>query len=272
MLISCTADLNRIDIQQLFTSFNNFSQNFILDENLRGKLGGKASFAACWDNHMNFVPSSLAAQADIEIINGELLKFDPMLSLSKYINVEELKHIKFKTLKNTIFIYDQNIQIPEMLINTSAFNIALSGTHSFDNDFDYRLRVALSDVLFKKAKRKKREIEDYMIMENEVEKTVIPVSIIGNPDDFKVEFDSKRAFDLIKENIQRQGTEMKEIFGRKNIQYDENSGAKNDHPIIEWEDDQTNSPLQKETKTNHSGDEIQIKWEEEDSSDSDFFH
>ena len=216
-MINCTADLNRIDIQQLFTSFNNFSQSFIVDENLSGKLGGKASFSACWDNHLNFIPSSLTAQADVEIINGELLKFEPMLSLSKYINVEELKHIKFKTLKNTIYIYDQNIRIPEMLINTSAFNIALSGTHSFDNDFDYRLRVALSDVLFKKAKRKKKEIEDYLIMENDAEKTVIPVSIIGNPDDFNVEFDSKRAFDLIKENLQQQGTEMKEYLWQKEV-------------------------------------------------------
>jgi hypothetical protein len=272
LLISCFADLNYIDIQQLFTAFNNFSQQFILDENLRGKLSGKATFMACWDNQLNFIPSSLIAQADAEIINGELLKFDPMLSLSKYINVEELKHIKFKTLKNTIFIFDQHVWIPEMVINSSAFNIALSGTHSFENDFDYRLRVALSDVLFKKARRKKQEMEEYLIMEDAVEKTVIPISIIGNPDDFKVAFDSKRAFDLIRENLQQQGAEMKSIFGRKNISSPEKSGEKMDQPAFEWKEDQTKSPLLKEKKTHQAGDEIRIKWEEEDSSDFDFFH
>ncbi len=272
MLINCTTDLTRIDIQQFFTACNNFSQRFILDENLSGKLGGKVNFAACWDNRLNFMPSSLTAQAEVEIINGELLKFEPMLSLSKYISVEELKHIHFRTLKNTIYIYDQKIRIPEMLINSSAFMIALSGTHSFDNDFDYRLRVALSDVLFKKAKRKKKEIEEYMVMENEVDKTVIPISIIGNPDDFQVEFDSRKAFDLIKENLQQQGTDMKNIFGKGSLPYRENSGEKNNHPVIEWEDDPTTIPPPKETKSNHSGDEIQIKWEEEDSSDFEFFH
>ena len=270
--VNCTADLKRIDIQQLFTSFNNFSQSFILDENLRGKLDGNVTFTACWSNHLNFIPSSLTAQAGIIIINGELLKFDPMLSLSKYIDVDELKHIRFKTLKNTIYIYDQNIRIPEMLINTSAFNIALSGTHSFINEFDYRLRVALSDVLFKKAKRKKKEIDDYLIMENDVEKTIIPVSIIGTPDNYTVAFDSKRAFDLIRENLQQQGTEMKGLFDGKSTPLNEQAEKKNNQHIIEWEEDQPDQPQQKEIKTPPSGDEIRIKWKEEDSLDINFFN
>ncbi len=272
LLVSCTADLKYIDIQQLFTSFNNFSQQFILDENLKGKMGGKATFIACWDNHLNFVPAGLTAQADLEIINGELLKFDPMLSLSRYINVEELRHIKFKTLKNNIFIFDRQIWIPEMLIHSSAFNIALSGTHSFDNDFDYRLRVALSDVLFKKARRKKQEIEDYLIMEEDAAKTVIPISIIGNPDDFKVAFDSKKAFDLIRDNLQEQGMEMKGVFDRKSMPSPEKPAGVKGQPAVEWEEEQNKTPLPKEKKARQTGDEIQIKWEEKDSSDFEFFH
>ncbi|MBN2274804.1 MAG: hypothetical protein JXR41_14610 [Bacteroidales bacterium] len=271
-LIECNADLKYIDIQQLFSSFNNFRQNFIVDENLRGKLGSHVIFSACWNDHMDFLPASLIAQADIEIINGELLKFDPMLSLSKYIHVDELRHIKFKTLSNTIYIYNRQIKIPEMLINTSAFNIALSGTHSFDNAFDYRLKLALSDVLFRKAKRKKKDIDDYLIMENDVEKSVLPVSIIGYPDNFDVSFDSKRAFDLIKKNIQQQGAEMNEIFWGNSSPSDEKPEKSDDKPIIEWEEEQKESPRPKETKTHHSGDEIRIKWEEEDSSDFIFFN
>jgi hypothetical protein len=270
-LITCNADLNRIDIQQLFTSLNNFSQDFIVDENLRGKLGGNITFSACWDSHLNFIPPSLTAHASIEIINGELLKFDPMMSLSKYINVDELKHIKFKTLTNKIYIYKQNITIPEMLIHSSAFNISLSGTHSFENQFDYRLKIALTDILFRKAKRKQKEIDDYLLMENEPEKTTIPISIIGTPDDYKVQFDSKKAFDLIKENLQKEGKEIKDAFGRDKSSSSEKANKSEDN-TIEWEDKETRQPRIKESKTNKSDDELRIKWDEGDSSDVDFFN
>jgi hypothetical protein len=271
LLVNCASKLNHIDIQQFFIACNNFGQDFIGDENLRGKLDGNVLFTACWDNQLNFLPSGLTAQADVEIFNGELLKFEPMLSLSKYINVEELKNIKFKTLRNTITISDEKIRIPEMLISSSAFEITLSGIHSFDYSFDYRLRVALSDVLFNKAKRKKKEIEDYLVMEDNVDETIIPISIIGNPDDFKVNFDSKKAFYLIREKIQQQGTEMKGPPG-ESIQEDTKTQMKHPQHIIEWDNDPADESPQKETPIRPSDDEIQIKWEEEDSSDVNFFN
>jgi hypothetical protein len=271
LLVNCSSELDHIDIQQLFISCNSFGQNFIGDENLRGKLDGNVLFTACWDDHLNFIPSGLTAQAEVEIINGELLKFEPMLSLSKYISVDELKHIKFKTLRNTITISDQTIRIPEMLINSSAFEITLSGIHSFDNNFDYRLRVALSDVLFNKAKRKKKEIDDYLVMEDNVDETIIPISIIGNPDDFKVNFDSKKAFYMIKEKIQQQGTDRKGLPGGSS-QEGAKSQKNNPQHVIEWDNDPTDVSPEKETPIRPSDDDIQIKWEEEDSSDVNFLN
>jgi hypothetical protein len=234
-------------------------------------LDGNVLFTACWDNQLHFLPVGLTAQADLKIINGELLKFDPMLSLSKYISVDELKNIKFKTLRNTITISDQKIRIPEMLIISSAFKITLSGIHSFDNNFDYRLRVALSDVLFNKAKRKKKEIEDYLVMENNVDETIIPISIIGNPYDFKVNFDSKKAFYLIREKIRQQGTEMKDPLGG-NIQEDEKEHRNNQQHTIEWDNGPADESPKKETPIRPSDNELQIKWEDEDSSDVNFFN
>ncbi len=263
--VNCDAKLNKIDIQQLFLAFNNFGQKFIIDENLRGKLNGNVSFSACWDNYLVFVPSSLTAQADIEIVNGELLKFDPMLSLSKYINVEELRYIRFKTIRNTISISDRNIRIPEMYINSSAFNIALSGKHSFENSFDYRLKVALSDVLFKKAKHKKQNIEDYLIMENEENKTVIPISIIGTPDNYKVEFDGRKAFELIKERLNNESNEIKHIFNKENASMNKNNETRKSFSV-QWEEENIRPDTLK-TKKYKTDNEFQIKWDEEDSSD-----
>ena len=137
--VTCNAQPQKINIQQTFYCFNNFTQHFIVDKNINGLLSGTVSFFAQWDSTLRFIPKSMKAKGDFEITNGELLQFEPMMKLSKYINVEELKHIRFKTLKNSIFISDRLVTIPEMAINSTAFNISVSGQHSFDNVFDYRL-------------------------------------------------------------------------------------------------------------------------------------
>ena len=100
----CNAKPEKINIQQLFYAFNNFTQHFIVDKNIKGQLGGTLSFYAQWDSTLHLIPSSIKAMGDFQITNGELLNFEPMLKLSKYINVDELRHIRFKTLKNTIDI------------------------------------------------------------------------------------------------------------------------------------------------------------------------
>ena len=89
-----------------------------------------------------------------------------MMKLSKYINVDELRLIRFKTLKNEIFIRDRLVTIPEMAIHSSAFNISVAGQQSFDNVFEYRLNVLLSEVLFNKARKKKKEMDEFMVEEN----------------------------------------------------------------------------------------------------------
>jgi hypothetical protein len=44
--------------------------------------------------------SSILAESDVIIKDGKLKDFSPLFSLSKFINLEELKEIKFDELKN----------------------------------------------------------------------------------------------------------------------------------------------------------------------------
>jgi len=194
--ITCNSEPKHINIQHLFTSFNNFTQKFIVDKNVKGSLDGNISFFARWDSTLRFQPGSLIAKGDLEITDGELVQFEPMLKLSKYINVDELRLIRFKTLKNVIYIQDRLVTVPEMAIHSSAFNISVSGSHSFDNVFDYRLNVLLSEVLFNKARKKKKEMDEFLVIENREDQTTVPLIIAGTPADFDVKFDRRKAFSI----------------------------------------------------------------------------
>jgi hypothetical protein len=248
--ITCNAQPQMINIRQLFTAFNNFTQHFILDNNMRGQLNGTVSFYAQWDSTLKFVPQSIKAKGVFEIINGELVQFEPLLRLSKYINVDELRHIRFKTLKNTIFISNRLVTIPEMAIQSTAFNISVSGQHSFDNVFDYRLKVLLSEVLFNKARKKKSEIDEFLVEDTRADQTTIPLIIAGTPDKFDVRFDRKKAFGLTRSNMKDNtiSGENKPASKNFNIEWEEpEEKIKENKPvtrkdqsdfIIEWNEDE----------------------------------
>jgi hypothetical protein len=249
--ITCNSRPQMINIQHLFTSFNNFTQHFIIDKNVRGLLSGSVSFYAQWDSLLKFKPKSIQAEADITINNGELVQFEPMLALSKYIDVEELRHIRFSTMKNVFYINNSLVTIPEMAIHSSAFNIFVSGQHSFENVFDYRMRVLLSDVLFNKARKKKQEINEFMVEETRADQTTIPLIIAGTPDNFDVSFDRKRAFSLTRNNM-------------KANRRSETVKPPSSNFKIEWEDSDQEIETEKPDNSTNSSD-FTIEWEEDNS-------
>jgi hypothetical protein len=250
--ITCNSLSTRINIRQLFTSFNNFTQHFIMDKNVNGSLNGKISFFAQWDSTLRFLPKSLKAKGDLEISDGQLVQFEPMMKLSKYINVDELRLIRFSTLKNEIYIQDRLVTVPEMAIHSSAFNISVSGQQSFDNVFEYRLDVLLSEVLFNKARKKKKEMEEFMVENSREDQTTIPLILAGTPDKFDVKFDRKRAFSLTRKKM-GQGSDRIPEAGNFRIDWDE---KRTDPSVIM---DTTSSV----TRQN----DFKIEWEEDDKSD-----
>lgn len=206
-------DVSKINIQKAFNTFNNFSQDVVRDNHLRGRLSGKVDFTSCWNANLAFIPEKLEVDASVVINNGELVNFEPLNGLSRFISLEELRNVKFSTLHNTIYIKDKQIVIPEMDIKSSAFNISGSGIHQFDNHYKYKVKVLLSEVLYGKAKRAKKENEEYGRIEDDgLGRTSIYLSVEGFGKDYKITYDSKKTIDIIKESIVKQRRELKQIF------------------------------------------------------------
>jgi hypothetical protein len=248
--VTCNAQPRKINIQQLFAAFNNFTQHFIVEKNIKGQLTGTIGFSGIWDSTLHVIPKSIQAKGDLEIINGELVQFEPLMKLSKYIDIDELRHIRFRTLKNTIYISDQLVTIPEMAINSTAFNIKAAGTHSFDNVFDYRLKVLLSEVLFNKARKKKKEIDEFMMEESREDQTTIPLMIVGTPANYDVRFDRKKAFSITRDNMRGK---------------DPGATGKpsSDNFRIEWEEPAPKSDVKKPLPEAEQDTDIVIEWDED---------
>lgn len=163
VLIACEADVKKLDVTELFTQLGNFGQEVIRDVNVKGKLTANVQFASIWGKDLHCNLNKMYAKSKLIIENGELINFQPMLILSKYLKSADLKQIKFETLENQIEISNQTIFIPSMEIKSSVMDLTASGTHTFSNIVDYKLQLYLSQLFGKKVRNNTTEfgtIED----------------------------------------------------------------------------------------------------------------
>jgi hypothetical protein len=202
-LLDIQADLSSINITQLFKQFNNFEQSEITDKHLSGTLSGKIIAKVILDKQFEPILPKLYAKADIIIENGALINYEPLRQLSKFVNIKELEKVRFKTLKNTIEIFDETIYIPRMMIENSALNLELEGTHTFGNYMRYSIGLSVAELLATKAnwiaKKAEKRIENnskggltaYIIME-------------GTPDDLKIRYDKATVKENVKEEVKKE--------------------------------------------------------------------
>jgi len=207
------AKLYSLDISKLFLSFNNFGQQQLTPEHLKGTISGNTAFSANFDSTFTIIPSTILSDNEINIQNGELNEFTPIMALSRFIEVEELRNIRFNTLKNTIIIRDNQVIIPVMDIQSNAMDLSASGNHAFNNHYEYRLRLKLSDLLYGKARRSKNS---EFIIEQDVDDTrILFLRIHDQGQGAKVEMDREKAGQKIREDLKKEKSEMKRILNEE---------------------------------------------------------
>jgi hypothetical protein len=239
ILMSCSAQLTKLDIKQLFYEFENFDQDVMTDRNVRGRATASVQFRSSWTTDLNIDPSRVKAICDLTIENGELNDFGPIMELSKYLKLKDLRNIRFSTLKNTISISDRKIFIPSMEIKSSALDISGSGIHDFDNVIDYKIKLLLSDVLGKKVKSSNSEFGE--IEDDGLGRTQLYLSMKGTVDNPKISYDRKAVGEKIKQEAKQEKEQLKQLlrdeFGGKKKQEQkpaEPPKKKKEELEIEW--------------------------------------
>ena len=140
---------------------------------------------------------------DVKVLNGRLKNYGPMLALSDYMGDKNLRNIRFDTLQNHLDINKGAINIPSMTIESSIGHMELSGTHDYNQNIDYYLRIPWKTVrkaawqkLFgsKKDSVVDQQQEDE-IVEVDPNKKVkyLNLKIKGSIDDYKVSLGKKKA-------------------------------------------------------------------------------
>ncbi|MDP1745049.1 MAG: AsmA-like C-terminal region-containing protein, partial [Bacteroidota bacterium] len=246
LLITCFSELSKINITKMFVAFENFGQTAITDKNIKGVTTAKIQFASVYSPELEIDMDKLYAGIDMTIENGELNNVETMKSLSRFIELKELENLRFATLKNQFEIKNKLLTIPKMEIKSNALNFTTSGTHTFNNEIDYKIKLSLNELLAKKAKKAKKENDEFgEIADDGLGHTDLFLSMKGTVDDPKIKYDTKSAIQSVKQDLKVEKQTFKTILKEEFGLFKKDTSLKNLNKIpaedktkftIKWED------------------------------------
>ena len=214
--VNCATNLVDVDIHKMFSQLNNFGQNMVTDKNLKGKATSQIDFSATWNNKLECDLPSILVGADLTIDKGELIDYTSLESLAKYIELKELKHIKFSTLKTHVDIKNQLTSFSKTELSNTALNLDVWGTHSFNNDIDYHIKLLLSEYLAKRPGKSKQMDEELIENENDPEsKRCVFIHMTGTVDNPIIKYDRKAMKQKIKQDIKDEKKNLKKLLNEE---------------------------------------------------------
>jgi hypothetical protein len=224
-------DLKQIRIDSIFYVCDNFNQDFIKDQNIKGEYTGSIKCFLVMDKNFDIKTETIIATIDASITNGQLINFEPMKKLSRFVDEKQLENIKFSELKNKIFMENNKIVIPEMEIKSNVSNISVLGTHSFNQEMDYKLAVPLKN--FKKKQDKDEAFG--AIEEDNKGNSILFLTVKGTTSNYKIAYDTKRTGKKIKEDLKKEKKELEQLFKKKNTEQIESTPNPSEYQFFDFE-------------------------------------
>ena len=238
--LKLNSDLNlkNINIRNSFTSFNNFGQDFIQEQHIKGVGSAELSIESYWKPNYILDKKKLSVSSSLSIEKGELIDFKPLENLSSYISLNELKHIKFSKLENNINVMNELIIIPTMEVKSSALSILLSGTHSFNQEIDYEITLLLSEILSKDFRKENTNITEFGEEKKDGKSyNTVYFKMNGTTENPKITLDKIRFMEDIKKTVEKEKAIINNIIKADILKKEkkENKEIEEDEIEIEWE-------------------------------------
>ena len=140
-------NMNNVDVSKTLYAFNNFGQDGITSESLRGKLTAEVNGTMGLDNDGNAYPESLEGTVDFSLKNGALIKYEPIKRLQNFLlKNRDFDNIQFAELKNRLEIKNQEVTINRMEIQSSILTMFIEGVYSMKGTTDLSIQVPLSNI------------------------------------------------------------------------------------------------------------------------------
>jgi len=141
--IALTYDVKNIDVQKAFYSFNTVQKLMPIGQFLAGKLSSQLAITGKLNGDMMPDFSSLTGNGNLLLLQGILKKFAPLEKLANTLQIDDLKEVSVKDIKNYIEFANGKVLVKPFAIKVKDIEMLIGGTHGFDQSLDYVVQMKL---------------------------------------------------------------------------------------------------------------------------------
>ena len=211
--------LEGIHMDSAFYIFEDFQQDFLTARHLKGKVTATSDWRMNLDRNLQVRYPSLSAEIYATLRKGELNNFEPMQRIARFVDEEQLDHLRFDDIQNYIRIRHQQIHIPKMVVRSNLSDITVGGIHTFDHQIDYHFDVPMRSIHLRSAQARKRSARRKKQFGKVVSDNAAPTKLFlkaqGTVEDYKISYDIPAAKTQFKENLAKEKKELREVLKNK---------------------------------------------------------
>lgn len=139
--------VSRANVSNILHSFNDFGQNALSAENVKGKIDVDFTFSSQLNPDVSLIPQSMDGHLNLHLTDGQLIDFDPFLKIKKIIfKNRPLENVKIAPIHKHFRLKGQEVRIEKMQIETNVLTLFVEGQYSFGPNTDLSIQLPLKNL------------------------------------------------------------------------------------------------------------------------------
>lgn len=139
--------MRKIEIDKVFSAFNNFKQKTLTSDNIKGVVSGSANSFFKFNAAMELDTNSIVVNGDFNINKLVLIEVEPLMILSKVgFDVKDLKRVTFDQINTSIVMKNNVIEMPRTLFVTNILYFYLDVVIQPDGESEYYLLLPVKNL------------------------------------------------------------------------------------------------------------------------------
>ena len=145
--LSLHSAITSVDISTMMHAFNNFGQDAITEQNMKGRLNATVSMTAALTDKGTVKDNSMSSVVNFAVNDAELNDFEPFKKISVSVfKKRDFSHVRFAELKNTLEIKGSAININKMEIRSNVFTMFVEGVYDTRKGTDMTILMPLRNL------------------------------------------------------------------------------------------------------------------------------
>ncbi|MEP6793933.1 MAG: AsmA-like C-terminal region-containing protein, partial [Saprospiraceae bacterium] len=146
-LLDLSSTLENVDIPGIFHAFDNFGQDAITAQNMKGNLSAKINLTGVITDKAEVYANSMKGNVHFSVKEGELINFEPAVKIaSTAFKNRDFSHILFAELTNELEIDGSAITIHKMEIRSNVVILFVEGLYDTKKGTDMSIQIPLSNL------------------------------------------------------------------------------------------------------------------------------